>query len=316
MTYTRRELGKLMLTLPAVGLLPRELFAGWQAKPNSKFAGVQIGMNVPYNYGSRTMSAAETLEKTLLLGVNAVEMRSQPIELFLGAPAAVFAGRGRAEQTANAELLRAWRLKADPKKAADVRKKYEDAGVKIEVVKYDGIYDFTDPEMDYAFTLAQAAGAKAISCELDLTGTGSKRVGPFADKHKLMVGYHGHAKTTPEMYAGATADARYNGMNIDIGHWVAGNFGSPIEFMKKHHARITHIHVKDRKKDEAGGGGQNVPFGQGDTPIKEVLQLIRDNKWPIQATIEYEYPAPAGSDRMAEMAKCVQYCKDALLAKA
>ena len=316
MTYTRRELGKLMLTLPAVGLLPRELFAGWQAKPNSKFAGVQIGMNVPYNYGSRTLSADETLAKTLELGVNAVEMRSQPIELAMGAPAAVIAG-GRGDiGRAAAASLREWRLKADPKKAADVRKKYEDAGVKIEVVKYDGIYDFTDPEMDYAFTLAQAAGAKAISCELDLTGTGSKRVGPFADKHKLMVGYHGHAKTTPEMYAGATADARYNGMNIDIGHWVAGNFGSPIEFMKKHHARITHIHVKDRKKDEAGGGGQNVPFGQGDTPIKEVLQLIRDNKWPIQATIEYEYPAPAGSDRMAEMAKCVQYCKDALLAKA
>jgi sugar phosphate isomerase/epimerase len=115
------------------------------------------------------------------------------------------------------------------------------------------------------------------------------------------------------MYAGAAADARYNGMNIDIGHWVAGNFGSPIEFMKKHHARITHIHVKDRKKDEAGGGGQNVPFGQGDTPVVEVLRLIRDNKWPIQATIEFEYPVPSGSDRMAEITKALQFCKDALL---
>jgi sugar phosphate isomerase/epimerase len=167
--------------------------------------------------------------------------------------------------------------------------------------------------MDYAFMLAKAAGAKAISCELDLTGKGQKRVGPFADKHQLMVGYHGHAKTTPEMYASAAADAKFNGMNIDIGHWIAGNFGSPIDFMKKHHAKVTHIHVKDRKKDEAGGGGQNVPFGQGDTPVTEVLRLIRDNKWPIQATIEFEYPVPAGSDRMAEMAKCVQYCKDALL---
>ena len=316
MIYTRRELGKLMLTtLPVAGLMPREVFAGWQAKPNSKWAGVQVGLNVPYNYDSRTMSADETLAKTVQLGASAVEMRSQPIELAMGAPAAAVAGgRGDAAKAAAASL-REWRLKTDPKTAAEVRKKYEDAGVRIEVVKYDGIYDFTDPEMDYAFLLAKAAGAKAISCELDLTGQGQKRVGPFADKHKVMVGYHGHAKTTPEMYAGVVADGKFNGMNIDIGHWVAGNFGSPIEFMKKHHARITHVHVKDRKKDEAGGGGQNVPFGQGDTPVKEVLQLIRDNKWPIQATIEFEYPVPAGSDRMAEMTKCLEYCKDALLAK-
>ena len=315
MTFTRRELGKLLLTVPVASFVTRDAFgrAAVQAKPNSKWAGVQVGLNVPYNFGSRTMSADETLEKTVQLGVNAVEMRSQPIELAMGAPLAMFTGRGRAEQTAGAEQLRTWRLANDPKKAADVRKKYEAAGVRIEVVKFDGIYDFTDPEMDYAFTLAKAAGAKAISCELDLTGKGQKRVGPFADRHQLMVGYHGHAKTTPEMYASAAADARYNGMNIDIGHWVAGNFGSPIDFMKKHHAKITHIHVKDRKKDEAGGGGQNVPFGQGDTPVVEVLRLIRDNKWPIQATIEFEYPVPAGSDRMAEMTKALQFCKDALL---
>jgi sugar phosphate isomerase/epimerase len=320
MIYTRRELGKLMLTtVPVAGLMPRELLAAWQGKPNSKWAGVQVGLNVPYNFNSgalaRTLPADETLAKTVQLGVNAVEMRSQPIELALGAPAAAIAGgRGDAGKAA-AAALREWRLKTDPKKAAEVRKKYEDAGVKIEIVKYDGIYDFSDAETDYAFTLAKAAGARAISCELDLTGQGSKRLGPFADKHKLMVGYHGHHKTTPEMYAGAAADAKYNGMNIDIGHWIAGNFGSPIEFMKKHHERITHIHVKDRKKDADGGGGQNVPFGQGDTPIKEVLQLIRDNKWPIQATIEYEYAPPAGSDRTAELVKCIQYCKDALLSK-
>ena len=313
MEYTRRELGKMMLAVPAAGLLPRGGgVSAWQARPNSKWAGVQVGLNVPYNFGSRTMSADDTLQRTVQLGVNAVEMRSQPIELAMGAPAAAIAGgRGEAAKVAAAQL-REWRLKTDPKKAGDIRKKYEDAGVLIEIVKFDGIYDFPDPELDYAFMLARAAGARAISCELDLTGQGSKRVGPFADKHQLMVGYHGHAKTTPEMYAGAAADARYNGMNIDIGHRIAGNFGSPIEFMKKLHARITHIHVKDQKNDESGGGGQNVPFGQGDTPVVEVLRLIRDNKWPIQATIEFEYPVPAGSDRMAEMTKALQFCREAL----
>jgi sugar phosphate isomerase/epimerase len=225
----------------------------------------------------------------------------------MGAPAAN--GRGAAEQKAAAEQLRAWRLKADPSKAAASRKKWDAAGVKIEVLKYDGIYDFTDPEMDYAFMLAKALGARAISCELDVDG--SKRVGQFADKHALMVGYHGHTKASMPMWETAFTYAKHNGANLDIGHYIAGNFGSPMEFLEKHHDRVTHVHIKDRKANE----GLNVPFGQGDTPIKQVLQLIRDKKWPIQATIEFEYPVPSGSDRMQEIAKSIQYCKDALLAK-
>jgi sugar phosphate isomerase/epimerase len=305
MEYTRRELGKLMLTLPAAGLLPRDVFAGFQAKQNSKWAGVQVGMNVPYSYGSRDLAIDETLAKTVALGISAVELRSQPVELAMGAPAT--GARGQDQKVA-AEQLRAWRLAADPAKAAAFRKKWEDAGVRIEVVKYDGIYQFSDPEMDYAFKLAKALGAKAISCELEVEG--SKHVGQFADKHGLMVGYHAHTKQTPKDFETAFSYAKHNGANLDIGHFVAGNFGSPVDFMKQHHDRITHVHVKDRKKDE----GANTPFGEGDTPIKEVLHLIRDNKWPIQATIEFEYKVPEGSDRMKEIAKSIEYCKAALLA--
>ena len=312
MEFTRREMGKMMLAVPAASLLPRELLA--QGKPNSKWAGVQVGLNVPYNYGSRTMSAAETLKNTVALGVSAVEMRSQPIELAMGAPtAAVEGGRGEAARTA-ATALRAWRLETDPKKAADVRKQYENAGVKIEIVKFDNIYNFTDPEMDYAFQLARAAGARAISCELELEGT--KRLGQFADKHKFPVGLHGHTKTPASMYDEAFSFAKYNYANIDIGHWVAGGFGNPVDIIRKYHDRITHIHVKDRKKPTPDGkDGANVPFGEGDTPVIEVLRLIRDNKYPIQATIEFEYlPGSASlADRMAEMPKAIEYCKNALL---
>ena len=304
MEYTRRELGKLMLTLPVAGLLPRDVFARLQAKPNSKWAGVQVGMNVPYNFGSRDLAIDDTLAKTVALGISAVELRSQPVELAMGAPAT--GGRGQDQKVA-AEQLRTWRLAADPAKAAAFRKKWDDAGVRIEIVKYDGIYQFSDPEMDYAFKLAKTLGARAISCELEVEG--SKRVGQFADKHGLRVGYHAHTKQTPKDFETAFGYAKQNGANLDIGHFVAGNFGSPVSFIKQHHDRITHIHVKDRKKDE----GANTPFGEGDTPIKEVLQLIRDNKWPIQATIEFEYKVPEGSDRMKEIAKTIEYCKTALM---
>ena len=312
MTMTRRELGKLMLTMPAAGWLSDDLLAWMQAaKPNSKWAGVQVGLNVPYNYGTRTMPVDEVIDRTVKLGVSAVELRSQPIELFMGAPMDVLEpGRDREKQKLAAEQLRAWRVKTPANGAAAVRKKFEDAGVKVDVVKFDGIYNFSDPELDYAFGLAKAAGARSISCELEHEGTA--RLGKFADKHRFPIAYHGHTKTPAAMFEEAFAQAKYNWANIDIGHWVAGGLGSPVEIIKTHHARITHIHVKDRKAPANGVDGANVPFGEGDTPIKEVLRLIRDNKWPIQATIEFEYPVPAGSDRMAEMAKALQYCKDAL----
>ena len=102
MEYTRRELGKLVLAVPAAGLLPRDVF-GAQAKPNSKWAGVQVGLNVPYNFNSgalaRTLPADDTLQKTVQLGISAVEMRSQPIELAMGAAAeAIAGGRGEAAE--------------------------------------------------------------------------------------------------------------------------------------------------------------------------------------------------------------------------
>ncbi len=102
--------------------------------------------------------------------------------------------------------------------------------------------------------------------------------------------------------------SKYNCINLDIGHFLAGNGFSPVEYIKKHHDRITHIHLKDRK----GNNGPNVAWGQGDTPVKGVLQLRRKEKYRFQATIEQEYPVPEGSNIMAELAKCVQFCKEAL----
>jgi sugar phosphate isomerase/epimerase len=100
----------------------------------------------------------------------------------------------------------------------------------------------------------------------------------------------------------------YIGFNFDIGHYVAGTNGkSPIPVIEKYHEKIISLHLKDR----AAGGG-NLPWGEGQTPIKEVLQLLKKEKWPIYADIELEYKVPEGSNAVAEVAKCVQYCKEAL----
>ena len=191
-------------------------------------------------------------------------------------------------------------------KVQPLRKKFEDAGILVEIVKVDGILTMPDEVVDYEFQLAKALGARAISTEINVAQT--ERLGRFADKHKMMVGYHGHATTSAADFETVFGYAAHNGANLDIGHFVAGQNTSPVPFITKHHSRITHIHVKDRKMNN----GANVPFGEGDTPIKEVLQLIRDNKWNIQATIEFEYPVPEGSTRMAEIQKSIDYCRAAL----
>lgn len=319
MPYTRREVGKMVAAaVPALlGTGRASCFADDPlTKPNSKWAGVQVGLNVPYSFGAMGMSGDEILDSCLRLGLSALELRSQPVEAFLGLPANLTARRGRAaggqnpdEQAARrarAEELRKWRLAAPMEKVRAFRKKYEDAGVLIEIVKFDGIYALTDEEIDYSFALAKGLGAKAISCEISLEET--RRLGQFADKHKLMVGYHGHASTKPADWETSFSYARYNGANLDLGHFVAGNNVSPVEFIKKHHDRITHVHVKDRKLNN----GPNVPFGQGDTPLREVLRLMSREKYGFQATIEFEYPIPQGSDRMSEIAKSIQYCKECL----
>lgn len=314
-SQTRREFAKLSLAvLPAAGWLSTltrlpaaETPAPPPGKPDSKVAGVQLGINVPYSFGSPQMSGDDILKNCVKLGLSGVELRTQPVEAFLGVPAEL-ASPKKGAAAANAEGLRQWRKSVAMDRVQEFRKKYETAGVLIQIVKVDGLFKMSDDELDYAFTLAKALGGRAISSEISHRQDELKRVGQFADKHQLMVGYHGHATTKPEHWEAAFALAKSNGANVDLGHFVAGNNMSPVPFLKKHHERITHVHLKDRKLNN----GPNTPFGEGDTPIAEVLRLLRDGKWNIQATIEFEYKVPTGSDRMTEIARAIQFCRAAL----
>ncbi|MBC8002021.1 MAG: sugar phosphate isomerase/epimerase [Opitutaceae bacterium] len=317
--HTRREFAiRSLAALPAAGLWPvmNRLNAAESPrqtdKPDSKIAGVQLGLNVPYSFGNPLMSGDDILKNCVQLGLSGIELRTQPVEAFLGVPAALTSPKNvvvKGAAAANAEELRKWRGSVSLDCVKEFRSQYEKAGVLIEIVKVDGLFRMTEAELDYAFTLAKALGGRAISSEISRKEEDLKRVGQFADKHRLMVGYHGHATTTPAHWETAFSFAKYNGANVDVGHFVAGNNGSPVAFIKQHHDRITHVHLKDRKVNN----GPNTPFGEGDTPIAEVLRLIRDNKWNIQATIEFEYKVPPGSDRLAEIARALKYCRDALV---
>jgi sugar phosphate isomerase/epimerase len=308
MKTTRRELAKFALTaLPAV----------LAAKPNSTFGGVRLGINAPYSFHGMPDGAEDVLRNLTELNLSHVELRSQPVEKALGAPPPPARGRRNnqtpEQQKAAAEALEKWRLSAPMEPVKEFRKQWESAGVSIEIVKFDAVDSMKDEVVDYAFRFAKALGARAISCEIPLSRT--KWLGEHAAKHKFMVGYHGHAAVhnpeafaAPESWEKAMSHSRYNGINLDIGHFIAGNNTSPVPFIKKYANRITHIHLKDRKQNN----GPNVPWGQGDTPVREVLQLMKREKYNFQATIEFEYPAPAGSSLMAEIGKCIAFCRDSL----
>ena len=91
MDYSRRDFGKLALTsLPAATLLLNADWALAGTKPDSKWAGVQVGMNVPYNFGTGNYTSGDDiLQRCVQLNISYVELRAQPVELFLGSPAAV-----------------------------------------------------------------------------------------------------------------------------------------------------------------------------------------------------------------------------------
>ena len=169
-----------------------------------------------------------------------------------------------------------------------------------------------DAEFDYIFKSAKAIGANQVTMEMpDGQSELTKRIGDFAAKHKIWVGYHAHLQATPTTWDEAMSQSPYNGINLDLGHYTAAGNHDGIAFIRKNHARITSMHLKDRKYKE--NGEANLPWGQGDTPIKEALQLMKKEGYKFPATIELEYQIPEGSDSVKEVAKCLAYGKAALV---
>jgi sugar phosphate isomerase/epimerase len=290
---------------------------GSAPKPDSKFNGVQIGA-ITYSYRGMPGTAEDLLRYIVECGISSVELMGGPAEQFAGAPTGGRGPRPRREQMTDEqrkameqrrqELLN-WRLSVSMNKYRALRKMYNDAGVNIHIVKFGSIGNsgMTDGEIDYYFNVAKALGARGITREL--SEEAAKRLGPIADKHKIMIGFHNHTQIKPTTYDGSILSyGKYLGINLDIGHYVAGTNESPIPLIRKHHDRILSLHLKDRKVNN----GPNMPFGQGDTPVALILQLMKKEKWTFPADIELEYRVPESSDAVREVTKCVQFCKESL----
>jgi len=292
---TRREFAKLALSgIPfSAALAPIGLA---QRKINSTVNGVQIGAQ---SYSFRDLPLDGCLKSMVVLGLGACELYAPHVE----------AKDPATWRTLSRTTVRDWRLTTSLDVFKNVRKRFDDAGIELVAYNYSFKDDFTDDEINRGFDMANALGVGIITASSTLTV--AKRVVPFAEKHNMTVAFHGHDDITdpnqfakPEAFAAAMAMSKHFQINLDIGHFTAAGY-DPVKYISEHHEHILVLHIKDRKSNR----GANVPWGQGDTPIKQVLQLLRDKKYKIPALIEYEY---TGADTVAEVKKCFQYAKDAL----
>jgi sugar phosphate isomerase/epimerase len=333
--YSRRDFGKL-----AAMALP--LSAAINSQADAMFHGVRLGAitysfhDMPDVVGQDHVDAV--IADCKACGLELIELLSSHVEPYMlpvrstgptvgalgtagaqggaAAPGGVpISGQSQSpEALKNREALRAWRINTPISHFTDVRKKLAANGISVFAYTVNSIgNEFSDAEMDKVFEQAKAIGASCISTSTTLTA--AQKTAPFAEKHDFPVAFHNHQDITdPNQFA--TPESFYKGMsmskmfriNLDIGY-ITGSGSDAVDFIKKNHERITHIHVKDRKKNL----GPSVPWGDGDTPVGPVLKLLQQNRYPIPALVELSYPVPATSNCVTEVNKCMTYMKQALL---
>lgn len=288
---TRREFGAWALTSLA---WPRVL----AQTAGSTAGGVRLGAQT---YSFRALSrppggdmVAVVIQALTECGLRECELWSPQIE-----PAGV-----------PRDDLRRWRLETPLDHFRAIRKAFDAAGITLRAFNYSFNDSFSDEEIDRGFDMARALGAEFITASSTLSS--ARRVAPFAERHKMVVAMHNHSNlkdpnefATPESFAAAMKLSSYFKVNLDIGHFTAANFDA-VAYLREHHTSVTNLHLKDRRRNQ----GENAPWGEGDTPIREVLQLLKQSKWPIAAYLEYEYKG-TGSP-IEEVKKGVSYMREAL----
>jgi sugar phosphate isomerase/epimerase len=299
------------------------------ARP-SEAQGVRLGVQT-YSFRDMLQTPGDMTDKMIAamqeLGLTECEVFEptlQPPALSADAPWRMTAGKpseasllGRpptgpptAAQLASREAVRQWRLGEGLDQVKAAAAKFKRAGIRVFAFNFLLKDSCTDEEVERGFQMTHALGAKVMTASTTLTM--ARRTVPFVEKHKVLLALHGHSNltdpnqfATPESFAQGLAMSPYYRVNLDIGHFVASGFDA-VAYIRANHERITNLHIKDRKKND----GPNTPFGQGDTPIKAVLQLLKTQAYPIPAYVEYEYAGTENST--AEIRKCLEYVKSAL----
>jgi len=311
---TRREFGRVAVMSASAAVLgisrstaaavEQPGAAGVRRNNRSNIGGVQFGLQ-PFCYHDLAMTPENraTLVKRLVQnGMGMVELHATWVEPRFTAP-------GVSAEAAR-EKLRAWRVGNAVDHYRTVKQEFDEAGIEI-FTCYVNINDsYTDAEIDAVFAAAKQLGARGCVGSQGLAVT--RRAAPFPGRHGMFLGVHNHdnlsdpdAVNNEASFVKALDFSPDIRATLDTRHFTAAN-GDCIGFLEKHHERVSSVHLGDRRKNN----GRSTPFGEGDAPLIEVLRVIRDNRWPIVALLEFEH----GTLRPAveEVQLMFDYCKRAL----
>ncbi len=340
-------------------------------KPNSKFAGVQIG-NITNSF--RNINTLDDFVAACVASnISSVELRNMgQFESIIGGPAnpnqvrpmwemvntprpagqqggapqgapqgqrppqgqgapqgqrPQGGGMGRGQQTPeqraamekyNKELAEFRKSPAAIAGWTELGKKLRAAGIDVHLLKSEA--GTTDELRDYSFAAANALGALGITTE----GSAEKcaSFGKVAQRNGSLAVYHNHGQ-----YANMTIGeiekwldmSPANRLNFDAPHYFGFGYEdgpklNPMEFIEYFHDRIISIHIKDKTSfKNPFQSNQNQVWGQGETPLREILELVRDKYPNIHCDVELEYVVPQWSTPEREIKNCVQFARQILI---
>ncbi len=292
-------------------------------KPNSNFGGVQIGA-ITYSWRSMPGTPEDIIKYCILAGISSIELMGNVAETYAGLPPGPPRPPRGATQTdeeraalkkaaaESAEARRKWRASVPMTKFEELRKLFNEAGINIHIAKFSP-GNWTDEEIDYSFRAARALGAKAVCDEIG--DDACKRMGPFAEKHKMYAVFHQHRQPAEPgwNFDRFLAYSPAIMLNFDVGHYYGCTGLHPNPVIERLHDRILSLHIKDFTGPKSNPPDTNRVWGKGETPLADVLKLIQKMKWPIYCDIELEYDIPGDSDAAREVKRCVDFTRAVLL---
>lgn len=309
-----------------LSLLAIAVFMGCQSNSNqanestdaTSDPGVKIGA-ITYSWRSMPSTPEDIIKYCKETQIQTLELMGNIVESYAGIPDGPPRRRRDQQMTAaeeaefNAKVDAAkaaqkeWRTTVSMEKFQALRKMFDEAGIEIHIVKFSPA-NWSDEEIDYAFKVAKILGAQGVSNEIGHEA--AKRLGPFAEKHNMYAIFHNHTQPGEPGFdfADYLAYSPNNRLNFDVGHYVGATGKHPNEIIQKFHDKIVSLHMKDKTNNVANPPNSNKVWGEGDTPIADILNLIREKKWPIYCDIELEYEVPEGSNAVIETKKCYDYC--------
>jgi sugar phosphate isomerase/epimerase len=213
-----------------------------------------------------------------------------------------------ATDSAARDALRAFRLNAPIKTFEYMRGKLAAAGLTVHACALAYNDSFSSDEIDGTFRQAKALGVTTISSPLTMGM--ARRLVPFAERHQVSVAIHnqadgnpGGAIDTPALKDALALSPAFM-VKLDIANITASNRDAVAE-LREYRSRVSHVLVRDRLRN----GGASQPFGEGDTPIRDVLATLRSSSPTIPALIEYDYVGLRST--VDEVKASLAYCRKA-----